>query len=154
MQWLTGSSGVWLLLALALYGLACALTEAQQLLRRMLRRENAASLTLLVLMQNQAQEAEGVVRALLDLVGRSPLSDGEFDLLLVDLGSTDETPAILERLAQKAEHIRTVQLPSDQPANIYEIARSLCHTDLVILADLRGRTAHPSVLHTLQRIWE
>lgn len=47
----------------------------------------------LLLVRNQAERVEGIVRSLVEA------ADG--DLLLADLGSVDDSPAILERLARE-----------------------------------------------------
>lgn len=150
MQWLTGSAGDWVLLALALYGLASAIDYGVDFLRALRRKEAAVPLGLLVLTRNQEDQIEGFVRDLLALVRR----DGSAcELLLVDLASTDGTPAILERLARE-ERIRLVRLPSDETGPAYEAAQFLCSGKVSMVVDLRGKVDAPALLHTLQSVWK
>ncbi|HYF93339.1 MAG TPA: glycosyltransferase [Symbiobacteriaceae bacterium] len=150
MQWLTGSAGDWVLLALALYGLASAIEHAVELLRSLRHKGKTASVSLLVLTRNQEEQIEGFVRDLLALVGR----DGSLcELVLVDLASTDDTPAILDRLATE-ERVRVMRLPSDEPGPAYEAAHFLCAGKLSMVVDLRGKVDAPELLQTLQSVWK
>ncbi|HWI52384.1 MAG TPA: glycosyltransferase, partial [Symbiobacteriaceae bacterium] len=133
MQWLTGSAGDWVLLALALYGLASAIDHIAELLRSFRLKGKKASVSLLVLTRNQEQQIEGFVRDLLAMVRR----DGNLcELVLVDLASTDDTPEILERLADE-EPLRVMRLPSDEPGAAYEAAHFLCRGKVSMVVDLR-----------------
>lgn len=150
MQWLSGSAGDWVLLALALYGLASAIEHGADLLRSLRPKAEAPPLGLLILTRNQEEHVEGFVRDLMALVRREKLP---CELLLVDLNSTDGTPAILERLARE-EHIRLMKLPSEEPGPAYEAAHFLCSGKVAMVVDLRGRVDAPSLLQTLQVLWK
>lgn len=81
----------WGLLALAAYGLVSAVTHVAELIGRM--RTEDESVAYVVLVRDQADRIE-------DVLGRiAREADGE--LVLVDLGSRDESAAILTRLAQR-----------------------------------------------------
>lgn len=150
MQWLTGTPGDWVILALALYGLASALEYAIGQIRVFLRgRRAGAPISLLVLTRNQEEQIEAFLRQLLPLLRRE--EPGE--LLFVDLASTDGTVAILERFARD-EHIRLVQLPSSEPSEAYEAASFLSPGRVAVVVDLRGKIDAPAVLHTIESVWK
>jgi hypothetical protein len=151
MQWLTGSTGDWVLLALALYGLTSAIEHSAEFLRALrLKGRPTPILSLLVLTRNQEDQVEGFIRDLLTLVRREKTP---YELVLVDLNSTDSTPAILERLAD-AEHVRLMKLPSDEPGPAYEAAHFLCAGKVSMVVDLRGRVDAPALLQTLHSVWK
>lgn len=151
MQWLTGSTGDWVLLALALYGLTSAIEHSAEFLRALrLKGRPTPVLSLLVLTRNQEEQVEGFIRDLLTLVRREKTP---YELVLVDLNSSDGTPAILERLADD-EHVRLMKLPSDEPGAAYEAAHFLCTGKVSMVVDLRGRVDAPAVLQTLQSVWK
>ncbi|HWI65842.1 MAG TPA: glycosyltransferase [Symbiobacteriaceae bacterium] len=150
MQWLSGSAGDWVLLALALYGLASALEHGADLLRAFHKKGQPVRLSLLVLTRNQEEQIEGFVRDLLALISR----DGTVcELVLADLASTDGTPAILERLARE-ERVRLMRLPSDEPGPALEAAHFLCTGKVAMVVDMRGKVDAPALLHTLQSVWK
>lgn len=150
MQWLTGSTGDWVVLALALYGLASAIEHVADLARSFRMKGTPTPISLLVLTRNQEEQIEGFVRDLMALVRR----DGTpCELLLVDLASTDGTPAILERMARE-ERLRLMRLSSDEPGPAYEAAHFLCTGKVTMVVDLRGKVDAPALLHTLQSVWK
>lgn len=118
----------WGLLALAAYGLASAVSHVAELLGRVRPAEEPVAYVLLV--RDQADRIEGA----LDRIARA--ADGE--LVLVDLGSRDETAAILNRLACRYGHALVLQLGhlTRQEA----IARAVAATTAprVVIVDLEG----------------
>ena len=82
---------LWGLLALAAYGLASAVSHVVELIGRV--RPAGEPVAYVVLVRDQADRIEAV----LDRIAREV--DGE--LVLVDLGSSDESAAILTRLARR-----------------------------------------------------
>jgi hypothetical protein len=153
MQWLAEFPGVWVLLALALYGLVNAIFQGYRLYRWGVRPGARYPLSLLVLVRNQEQQIEGFVRSLSALVrGRSAML-GRCELLLVDLASADDTPLILERLVQQDSYLRLVRLPAETPAIWLESALFLCRSSVTILVDLRGKVDATAVLGSLSRFW-
>lgn len=153
MHWLGEFPGVWLLLALALYGLASAMTQGYRLIRWGIRPNDRHEISLLVLVQNQEHQIEGFVRSLVAHVrGRPALLLGG-ELLLVDLASLDQTPLILERLAREDPQLRLVRLPESAPAAALESALFLCRGRVALMLDLRGKVDAAHVLHIVSSLW-
>ncbi|MFO7173246.1 MAG: hypothetical protein DIU70_009825, partial [Bacillota bacterium] len=76
------------------------------------RRRKVPILSLVLLVRNQAPQVEGVVR-LLGYCLRGQQVAEQVDLLVVDCGSADETPAILGRLGRQCPGLRVVAGPAD-----------------------------------------
>ena len=147
MEWLTSSPGLWVLLALALFGLCSAIGVVIRWIRAAYDR--ATPLSFLVLTRNQEHQIEGFIRAVLSGLRGSPR---KCELVLVDLASTDSTPYILERLARK-EQIGLVRLKSQEPGEAFTMAHFLAQGRVAIVIDLRGPADAPTVLRTLREIW-
>jgi hypothetical protein len=153
MAWLTGSSGIWLLLALAVYGLATILGVAVRWARSLQPRASAAGISLAVITQNQEHQIEGFIRDVMELLRQPRRPFGSWEVLVIDLGSTDATPTIAERLAQDG-HIRVLKLDSVEPAAAYEMAHFLAEGRISLIVDLRGNVLAPAVISSLQAIWQ
>ncbi|HEY8347518.1 MAG TPA: glycosyltransferase [Symbiobacteriaceae bacterium] len=154
MAWPMESPGLWIVLSLALYGLACAVEQGVRLLRRLVRslRDGAAApLTLVVLVRNQQDQVEGFVRELSARLSRRAASD--WVCFLVDLASTDETPAILERLERDREHIRVIHLPRSRLAQALDTVLMLGPEGVLLLADLQAPAPARKVLQRLEKYW-
>lgn len=147
MEWLTGSPGIWLLMALALFGLYSATSALVRWIKA--TAERATPLSFLVLTRNQEHQIEGFVRAMLSGLRGSPRT---YELVLIDLASTDATPYILERLARK-EQIGLVRLQSQEPGEAFTMAHFLSQGRVAVVVDLRGHADAPTVLRTLKEIW-
>lgn len=92
-------------LALLLLGLVVALWLSQG--RR--RYAPLPMLSVLLLVRNQAHLVEGVVRLLVHRLQAQGMPT-RVELVVVDHGSTDETPQIVERLAREFPGLRVVRL--------------------------------------------
>lgn len=84
------SAAIWWLMAMATFGVLGAIAVLRERLRDLRYPPDVAYL---LLVRNQEERVEGVVRTL------ARIADG--DLLLADLGSADDSPAILERLVRE-----------------------------------------------------
>src|SRR5690606_4853801 len=65
-------------------------------------------LSVVVIMQDQERTAEGLIGELLAGQATAGLVT---DIVAVDLGSRDNTPAILQRIARQHGHVRSVLMP-------------------------------------------
>lgn len=147
--WADSTPGAWALLALALYGLVNVLLDGASVLRRMRRARHDMALSMLVLIHNQEHQIEGLIRALATR-GWPALQPGDrWELLLVDLQSTDDTPVILQRLARQYQHIRLVTLPRDQACTAGEAALFLCRSPVALLVDLRHQVDSERIARVL-----
>ena len=73
------------------------------------KRVNASiSLSVILPCYNEAHQIEAVTRGIIDAI-TARLDDAE--VVIVDDGSTDETPHVARRLAQEIEHVRCLSLP-------------------------------------------
>lgn len=73
--------------------------------------ESAVELTIAMPVYNEAGTIERVVRSALEVAGEAP---GGGEVLVVDDGSTDETPGILARLEAEAASLRVVRHDHNQ----------------------------------------
>lgn len=133
---------VWLLYLFALYGLFSLVSYLWDLALQFWHRTGPVSLSVLVLVHNQAEQIEGLARALMNRRwGNCP----SWELIFVDLGSSDETPLILRRLIDQQEQARLVQLPREQAAAACEIALFLSRCPVSLVLDLRRSENGPQV---------
>lgn len=84
------TAAVWGVMAMATFGVLGAIALLCERFRRL---RHPPDVAYLLLVRNQEDRVEGVVRSL------AWAADG--DLLLADLGSVDDSPAILERLVRE-----------------------------------------------------
>lgn len=151
MQWFAEEVWFWLIAALAVYGLACIIMHVWPLLDDIDRQRSGGALTLVVLVRNQERQIEGFVRSASNLIHSGETMPA--DLLLIDVGSTDDTLPILERLAQRDPKIRLVRLPEGPAVAPYETALFLSRGQVAVLVDLRGKASATAILRTLEEIW-
>ncbi len=116
----------WGLLALAAYGLASAVSHVAELLGRVRPAEEPVAYVLLV--RDQADRIEDV----LDRVAREV--DGE--VVLVDLGSRDESVAMLNRLARRYGHALVLELGHLPRREAVARAVAAAQASKVVLVDL------------------
>ncbi len=152
--WADATPGAWVLLALALYGLAALLLDLAGMLRRLLLTNSEVTLSILVLVHNQEHQIEGIVRTLAQRDRREALAAGQWELILVDLESTDDTPIILERLARQFEHLRVVSLPTERAPTACEAALFLCRSPVTLLVDMRHAVDGDRLRKPLAHIWK
>jgi hypothetical protein len=140
----------WPVLALALLGLGLVVHG----LRRLLVRRPAGSgrtavlASLLVVARNSQDVIEGVLRDLIARYGWWPETGPGFEVVVVDVGSTDDTPAILRRLVRSAAgFIQVVRLEDwtygveRGPDDALTVGLPLCRGRTIRVIDLdRPRT--------------
>lgn len=92
---------------LAAYG-AIAVIQGLWRLAAPRRARGRPQLSVVVIMQDQERTAEGLIGELLAGQATAGLVT---DIVAVDLGSRDNTPAILQRIARQHGHVRSVLMP-------------------------------------------
>lgn len=116
----------WGAMAMATYGAVNALFSLLELLGSLQRPQG--HLAYLVTVRDQADRVEGVVRSL------AQVPDSE--LLLLDLGSVDESGAILERLARHYAHAQLFQFERTERSRAISEALQATRAPLVVLVSL------------------
>jgi cellulose synthase/poly-beta-1,6-N-acetylglucosamine synthase-like glycosyltransferase len=126
-----------ILVALAIYGLWQLWC---QLVRFAVGPRSPRELTvsLLVVVRNAETTVEGEVRYLLQ---QAELEESWQEIVVIDHGSDDLTPAILSRLAERHPLLRAVCLPA--AARPLTDGLALCRGEIIQILDLVGRlSAH------------
>lgn len=138
-------------LILALYGLSVlAATALRTMFPR--RRQNGFRpfLSLLVLVKNGEATIEGVVRNLVGLPYVNHWGLANYDVVVIDEHSGDQTPQIIERLARRYGHVKLVRAaPGAGRAAAIETGLSLCRGHAAIVLDTTGDFDHRELLRTV-----
>lgn len=96
--------------------------------------------SILLIMRNQEDVVEELVRWLVASIGRSN-GPFEFELVAVDAGSTDDTPAILSRLGYQYPSLRCLRwggrtTDGRPPTEALELGYAACRSPNVFAIDL------------------
>lgn len=130
-----------ILVALAIYGL-WQLWSQFVLLALMPRSSRALSVSLLVVTRNAEASIESAVRYLLQ---QAELEESWQEVVIVDHGSDDLTPAILCRLAERHPLLRAVCLPA--AARPVADGLALCRGEIIEILDLVSRLSDRDLHH-------
>lgn len=144
---------LWVLLLVGFAMVGLVLSGLLRRLREAVRAADPPALSVLVLAQNQEEQVEGFLRSLLALVHERMPPHVPVGVLLVDVGSTDQTHAILERLTVTYANAEVVSLPAEEADRACERALLLCRGRLVLLADLRAEADGAAVLSRIANGW-
>jgi hypothetical protein len=131
-----------LIRALALYGLILLLWQIVRLLFK--RAPASPYLSLLFLVRDQAAIMEGLVREILAI---HQTSLPPFDMVIVDIGSSDETPEILKRLNKNNAFVFIESSPDVQPLRA---GLQACCGEVIGHFDLTGQV-NPRLVNRLAR---
>lgn len=86
--------------------------------------------TVLLLVENQEAVIEGVIR---DLGVLASVADKDFDVVVMDLGSNDDTKEIVHKLTREYSNLAMVTDPTDENSwDPVEIARDLCDGETIL----------------------
>lgn len=142
MTWLLEQPSVWVLLALAAYGLFAAVG---QFFDRLARLNEPRSPDLLVVVRNSEAEIEGIARDLCKTNSR---------VTFVDWASSDQTPVVLDRLARIEAGLAVIQL-SDAQATSHGLGTLVGDlAPVVLVMDLRRETDMRTVLKEYGLSWK
>lgn len=119
---------------LAAYGALVVLWQAVVWTRRLLApTRSAMSVSLLIYVRDQEHLIEGFLRT---AIGSARAGHGE--VIVVDTGSSDDTPAIVERLARRLSSLRLVRSTAGLPVPLLPPGRT------AVVVDLQGSVdVHP-----------
>jgi len=142
-----------LLVALALYGAACLGLVLARWLASSGGGSNRPFLSFLVLVENKQAVIEGFLRGLLASLNRQ-WDTGQYEVVVVDNGSTDDTPLIIERLARRHPVLRTVQVRRSQRVqeSALEVGLFLSRSSTMVLMDIRQAAEVRHVLAAVEAI--
>lgn len=133
MSWWLGA----IVAALAVYGVFTLLQAAWRWAgeRRALGRP---ALSVIVVMRDLERSAEGLVGGLLAVPDGARLIS---DIVVVDVGSRDNTPAILQRMARQHPQVRSLLLPPGTgAADAFAAAMRQCPSPLLLCLDASRST--------------
>lgn len=144
----------YIVLGLSLMGLVVFFKWARGFVQLLLGRSKARPfVSVALIVKNQEALIEGFLRSLL------PLAAGEhggvpYEVLVVDTGSTDDTPLIVERLARRNEGIRFFRMGEvgETGQSPPELALFLSHSRVVIFLDLQGQVEIQSILRVMEHL--
>lgn len=140
----------WIILALALYGVMEFLQHAARTLRRW-RKPQRLPMSIIILLHNQEEQVEALVRNLCSSIGQiGAIGEWAEEILLVDVESTDQTPAIVDCLIREHQNLRTVRLPRSQGLSACDTALFLCRGPMALVIDLRQGGASNDVMDALR----
>jgi len=141
----------WLLWALAAYGfLAAALAVWRGARSWSRRRSRRPFVSILVITKNKERIIEGLIRGICSLAARGEMA--EFEMIVVDDGSTDLTPDILDRLARVYANLRIVQMTelSGRGETPAEVGMFVCSGPVVLLLNVQGHVQPRELLDAVQ----
>lgn len=121
------------LLSLAIYGLCQILRDLWQFLTAS-EWEKTPEMSLLIVVRNMEYRIEGLVRYLLQESADNP---AWCDIVIVDYGSDDLTPAILDRLALTDPILKVIHLPTTARPTGEGLA--FCQGEVVQILDFVNR---------------
>lgn len=111
----------------------------------------ASPVSILVVVSNREDEIESFMRPLLSGAGAGPWSL-EYELVVVDAGSSDDTWAILTRLAYRRPGLRVLRWPAAAGTDPFQAGRLMCRHPVTITVDLTDGYDPRSAWATLARI--
>lgn len=142
----------WLLLAFAAYGLFALAAWIWRWVQGGGRRRRAVRpfVSILVITKNKERIIEGLIRGICSFAARSDAA--EFEMIVVDDRSTDQTPEILDRLTRVYANLRTVQMAdlSDRAESPIEVGMFLCSGQVIILLCVEAHVQLRDLLDTVQ----
>jgi cellulose synthase/poly-beta-1,6-N-acetylglucosamine synthase-like glycosyltransferase len=142
----------WLLLALAGFGLLVLIARVGRWLWSPRHRAvRAPALSLLVVVRNKESLIEGLVRGLLACCQRNA-GTATSEVVVVDNRSTDETPAILERLTRSYPNLRAVRMADLRSGvdSAVEVGMFMCSGPVVLLLNAEGQVHARTLLEAAE----
>lgn len=133
-------------LALSLYGVIVLLEWIYARLTHPLRAQ-APPVSVVLRVTNRENHIERAVRDLARLWGERDWEDSAIELVIADGGSSDQTPAIVERLSRRYGFLTVLEPALDADAVIAE-----CRHPVIIWVDFSSATPWEEVMGTVYRL--
>lgn len=131
---------------LAFYGAVAASVHLWLFLRALAQPRAEAVLSILVIVQDQEQQIEGLIRTLAARAPSYPAAGTAAEVVVVDAGSHDHTPLIVERLCRIYNGLRYIRAGTRNP---WEAGLQLCAGGVALLVDARGTVPLATVLRNV-----
>lgn len=138
------------MLAAALLGLPLLVAWGRRALYGAASR--ASPVSILVIVCNREDEIEAFMRPLLEGAGIAGPRPVEYELVVVDAGSSDDTWAILSRLAYRRPGLRVLRWPGAAGTDPFQAGRLMCRHPVTITVDLTDAFDPRSAWVTLARL--
>jgi hypothetical protein len=132
----------------ALYGIFVALWKALRFWVQKSRR--GVPVTAILVVREGASYIEGILRT---LTTAEPFCGRDFEVVVVDCGSRDETVRIVESIAGKSGTVRLLRLEGDDLHNALKELFSERGRGVQCVFDLRGKVSPLEVVPTLAAFW-
>lgn len=144
--------GSWLILILAAYGLAALISMAAAACRRAAAGGGRTSpVSLLCVVRNKERIVEGLVRELLSIALEGERGAAR-EVVVVDDHSTDDTPAILDRLARRCPSLRVVSMAELRAhgESALDVGVFMCSGPVVMLLNVGGQVQVRSLVRSVR----
>ncbi len=146
-SWLQGITA-----CLAIYGLfALGSTLWRRAKDSLFLSPKATPVSILLMVKNKERVIEGIIRCLLSATLGSAAAIRDYELIVVDDRSADQTPAILERLARQYGCLKLVRMDRLQAAgkSAAEVGLFLCRNQCTLVCNLTGAADTGALLDTI-----
>ncbi|MDI3535252.1 MAG: hypothetical protein PWQ82_1617 [Thermosediminibacterales bacterium] len=124
----------------AMYGLFSILYSVACYLLKKSRNIKTPQMGIIILVKDQENFIEGIIRSVACRGFRYGAEDNLLSIVVVDVYSKDQTPQIMQRLAEEYPVLTFLQMAKlSKDISPVEAGLSLCNGEVIWLLDLRGR---------------
>lgn len=144
----------YIVLVLSVLGLVVFVKWVRDFLRLLFGRVQLKPfVSVAIIVKNQEALIEGFLRSLVPF-GSAKHNALPYEILVVDTGSSDDTPLIVERMARRNEGIRFFRMNEVGEAgqSAPEVALFLSRSRVVIFLDLQGQVEIQSILRVIEHL--
>lgn len=112
--------------------------------------------SILLVVKNKAQIIEGLTGCLVRLKEYLPPGAPDYEVVVVDDGSIDETPRILERMARRFPNLRLVRMGEVGAApeqSAADIGLFLCRSKVVLFFQVSGAVTQRTIMDAVRYLF-